>query len=478
MKADPGSIAANAAAVMADPCLKVEIEWTATNWTDESAYAISATGHSEIMEPYAGLLSLGTARLATASVVMQNASKRYSVKVAGTQAATNGIRGKGIRISAGYASEYVRVFTGRIMDCTAPETEETATLICHDMGSDPKRQNYTSAMYHNDEMITWMGRLRAWAGLMHSFEESVHVIPYAYVDDDELLDEMRKVAASEAGVLFFDADGTLRYWNAYHWVGATSVASYDRSDFVELTPQLGYDNIYNIIAVTYEPQQKGRAGVVYSLKRPVAVPRGGTAELTINFTKPLAEFVGYDMAAVDGGGNDMTASVTALPVLPDGAQRWTVTFTNADTVRAAWVTRFDVIGYPVDKRQAETFVEDASAVGETDRRYDLPANPYVQTDYQARFLARLLAQRLKQVRAVYRSDGMSGNPLLELGDVVTLQGDIALTSETAIIVAIDWQFADDYTMSLMCADKSGLYGFTESEYWVIGTSACGSRLVL
>lgn len=481
MKTNANITAALAAGAL-DPYLRVEIEWTPTNWTNESAYAISALGHSEIMDPFAGLLSLGTAHMATATVVMNNPTKRYSAKVSGTQAATYGIRGLGIRISAGYTVSgvdyYERVFTGRIMDCKAPETEETAELSCQDLASDPKRQNYTSAMYEDEETKTWLGRLRGWASVAsHSFENTVHVIPFCYLDDDELLDEMRKVAASEAGCLFYDADGTLHYWGPHHWIGTTSGLTLDRSDFVELTPQLGYDNVYNIIAVTYEPQQKGRATTVYSLKRPVMVPRNGTAELTINFTKPLAEFVSYDLAASDGGGNDMTADVTALPVLPDGAQRWTVTFTNADTVRAAWVTRFDVVGYPVDKRQAETYIEDASGVGEVDRRYDLPTNPYIQTEQQARFLAKTLAQRLKTVRAVYVSSGQYGNPLIELGDIVTLEGDIAVTSATTIVVAIDWAFGDDYTMALTCADKSGLYAYTESQYWIIGTSACGARLV-
>jgi hypothetical protein len=434
------------------------------------------------MDPYAGLLSLGTAKLATATVRLNNPTKRYSAKVAGTQAATYGIRGKGIRVSAGYVysgtPEYVRVFTGIIMDCVTPENEETATLTCHDLGSDPKRQNYTSAMWTDQETKTWLGRLRAWASVAaFSFENSVHVIPYCYMDDDDLLGEMRKAAASEAGVLFYDSDGELQFWTPYHWVGAASVATFDRSDFVELTPALGYDNVYNIISVNYEPQQKGRATTVYSLKRPVMVPRNGTEELTINFPKPLAAFVSYTLAAVDGGGNDMTTSVTALPVFPDGAQRWTVTFTNADTVRAAWVTRFDVIGYPVDKRAAETYTKDASAVGETDRRYDVPPNPYVQTEQQAHFLARLLAQRLSTVRAVYTTGGMNGNPLLELGDVVTLQGDIAVTSATAIITSMDWAFGDDYTQGLACTDKTGLYAYTESEYWTIGTSPCGARVV-
>jgi len=477
VKADHDSIATNAA-LGTGACLKVEINWASTTWTDESAYAIAASGHSEIMDPYAGLLSLGTAKLATATVTLSNTTRRYSAKVAGTQAATYGIRDRGIRISAGYAGGYERVFTGKVVNCEAPEGAETAVLTCHDLGSEPKRQEYTSTMYTNEETKTWLGRIRAWAAVAsHSFENTVHVIPYCYLDDDDLLGEMRKAAASEAGVLFYDSDGTLHYWGAYHWIGKASVATFDRSDFVELTPALGYDNIYNIISVTYSPQQKGRATTVYQLKRPVMVPKSGTETLTINFPKPLATWIGATMAVVDGGGNDMSAAVTASTGPPDGAQRWTVVFTNASTKLAAWVTRFDVTGYPVDKRPAETYTEDASAVGETDRRYDVPPNPYVQTEQQARYLAKLLAQRLKVVRAVYTTSGMNGNPLLELGDVVTLQGDIAVTSATAIITSIDWAFVDDYTMGLACTDKASLYGFTESEYWTIGTSPCAARVV-
>ena len=108
------------------------------------------------------------------------------------QPATYGIYGVGVRLSAGYyygaTAEYVRIFTGRIMDVAESEKGVTAKLTCHDLGSIPMQQKYSTMIYEGTQINSWISTLATLAGVGSTdLEQALTVIPFAYLDGDYAL---------------------------------------------------------------------------------------------------------------------------------------------------------------------------------------------------------------------------------------------------------------------------------------------------
>jgi len=477
MLTDPGHIATNVAATSAKPCYKLEVCWDGANWTDETANTVLGFScRGQIIDPFQGLASMGDAPVGKADIVVDNYDGRFSQGHSGSHAATYGIYGIGVRLSAGYyygaTAEYVRVFTGRIMDVTESERGATAKLTCHDLGSIPMQQKYSTMIYEGAQINGWIATLATLADVAATdLEQALTVVPYAYLDDDFALDEIKRAAQSEGGVAFFDASGTLRFWNAAHWANATSVATLSVDDYGELEPRRAYSDIYNVIAVEYQPRAAGQVDKVHSLDRAIMVRPGGSKELKLKLSSPLARFIEYEMSACSSGGADMSANVSVVPTSPDTAASWTATFSNSHTRHAAYITRFDVYGEPVQGRPAETHELDQSG-SDTPRRKDIRGNWYIQTETQAKLIASVLGQRFKTLRVALRLSGLPANPLLEVGDVVTVQGTRTGINQTAIITSRELRGGKSFKMNLELSDFTSFYPY--SGYLVVGTSAIGT----
>jgi len=477
MLTDPGHIAAAVAATGAKPVYKVEVCWDGANWTDETANTVLGfTVRDGIVDPFQGLASMGDAPLGKADIVVDNYNGRFSQGKAGSQAATYGIYGKGIRLSAGYyygaTPEMVRAFTGRIMDVTEAERGATAKLTCHDLGSIPMQQKCSTMIYEGTQINSWISTLATLAEVGSTdLEQALTVIPFAYLDDDYALDEIKRAAQSEGGVAFFDVNGTLRFWNAAHWANASSVATLTVAGFGELEPRRAYNDIYNVVAVEYQPRAAGQTDKVYSVDRAIMVPPSGSKELKLKLRAPLAIFSEYELSACSAGGDDMAANVSVTPTSPDTAASWTATFANNHTRHAAYITRFDVYGEPVEGRPAETHELDQSGAA-TPRRKDIRGNWYIQTETQAKLIASVLGQRFKALRVALTLSGMPANPLLEVGDVVTVQGARTGINQTAIITSRELRGGKAFKMNLELSDFTSFYPYTG--YLVVGTSALGA----
>jgi len=494
MKADPGGLNAAAVATESTPCAKLEVEWSSGTWTDESGNLVSANTDSQIVDPLRGWVSLATQPMGTMVAKVTNTDGRYSQSRAGSMAATYGIRGKHIRLWLGYKVNGTPTypatpeFTGRIMDVTEGEASAEVDLTCQDMLSDAKRLNKSTLMQAGGALLdgvqthNWITSLAGLANLSMAAasEAGLMMIPYCWLDDDELLAEMRAAAASEAGALFCDGSGNVVFWNAAHWAGKTHADYGDThitvASFGELRPKRGYDDEWNIIACDYAPAGVGKPTKVYSLKRAVSVPPNSNKTMTLNFQWPLMSFYSYTLKACSSGGVDMGPSgankVSISPSTPSYAKRWEITFSNSDTQNEAFITQFDVYGYPVDKRPAEQYIKDNSSGKPQPRRYNLPSNGYVQSEQQVRFLVDILADRLSTVRMQLQATQLRGHPLYELGDLVNIAAALTGVSTDCCIIGKHNTFGDGaWQMTLDLMDFSGMY--VSTSYFKVGTSVLG-----
>jgi hypothetical protein len=484
VKTDPGSIAANVAALSASSVAKLEINWSGSTWTDETDNLAqdSLGGSMQLMDPIEGIRSMGHTQAASVSCLMVNTDGRYSYARAGSQANTQGIFGKRARVSLGFRDtgvdgdpEYVQVFLGRIVDVQEVEKDRQVSLSLRDLSSLYTQHSYQTDTYTDQTTDEWVDRLATEAGITTPTpvtEYGMLTVPYVYADNDDVLAEMRKAAAAEGGVVFIDpTDGTLRLWNAAHWVRAAPVATYTVNDFADLSPRWGWENTYNVIPINYQPRQKAREYKVYELKRPIPLAPSEVRTIEMHFRWPLETFTYYELIASTGGGKDKSASISTDTVMPTSSQNWKIEFTNLDTENEVWITRFDVHGFPVEGRQSETYTR-PNGTGNDDKEMPAFSNFYVQTEEQSAVLADMLGDRFEDPRLVMTVKQTRGNPLLELGDVVSITATNAGLSKDATVLGINWSFSGAYTMDLTCLDFTDYYA--SEDYFVVGTSALGA----
>jgi len=490
VKSDPGGIMTAWAAAEAQPCTTVEIEWTSGSWTNETSRVVSWAIDTQMVNPLYGWLSLAGQPIGTAQIVVVNDDGRYSQSRSGSQANTYGIRGKRVRIRAGYVIGGTATYpagyewVGRIMDVPEAETEGTVSLSCQDMLSDAKTRFLSTKVNNSSTYLPeglspadWITTLAGLVGLSVSSKTDTGLmrIPYCWLDESEVLRDMRDCAASEGGALFCDNDGSVVFWNMAHWAGQTR-ADYGSvilglSSYAELLPKRDYESEYNIIASEYTPMRYGKPTTVYSLKQYISVPPSGSVSQTLNFQWPILAFVSYTLNACTAGG--VSSSINVSPSSPQYAKRWDVTFSNSDTLNEVYITQFDVLAYPIDKRPAAQYIRDLSSGKPYPRRYQLPNTQYVQTQEQVELLCDMLADRMSTVRLQAQARQVNGNPLFELGDIIGVTSSLTGLNEDFILVGKHSKFGDgDYVMDLDLFALAGLYQY--SNYFKVGTSTLGA----
>jgi hypothetical protein len=475
MKTDPGHIGQNAQTGGATPAIKVEIYW-ATSWVDETAYLVAANGEHRIAPPGQVLVASGSEAGSALSLVMDNRTGRYSRLRSGSMANTYGIYGKKVRVQLGYYygvnPELVTVFTGVIVDIHESETSYQVSLACQDMAAMYEQVKVRTQMYRNIATDEWIGTLCSALGIAsYNLERGLTVMPWAWLDDDFGLAAIRAAAAAEGGIAFFDSDGALRFWNAAHWCNATSVLTMTPSLYAELTPRTDYVNVVNVVGAEYQPRQAGAPAIVYSLEKPIFVPPGGSTATTLKFSLPAVQFLGCMLKATIGG-HDRSSSISINPSSPQYAMSWDITFSNSDANAGAWVVLFDVLAVPLLGRPAEQIIVDRSSGG-TVRRRDFRGNIDMQSLAQAMLLAALTVERFKNPVLYCQISGMYGNPLLELGDVVTVQAINTGINANMVVLAINWRYeAGSYTMDLQLQQFDNFYAY--ANYFVVGQTQLGS----
>jgi len=475
------------------PRSTIEIMWdSTTGWVDETDHLFLDGGievRRSLVNPLTGLGRMGQAPLGTATIRVRNDDSRFSKSVSGSQANTYGLHNKKIRISLGYSDETGTdeelhvVFTGRIVDINDAESSQTVTLRCHDLGEDLVRQTINTSLNTDVQTNAWIETVAAAAGLTSSdynTEYGMFLVPYAYMDDDNPWREIQEAAASEGGAVFIGQDGVLRYYNFAHWLGQSSRYTWDESYYAEMHPEYLYDDKANVVVVDYQPRAESQDATVFSLRQPIPVPVNGSVTRTLRFRFPLASFGSYDLVAVTAGGEDISSDISLDSATPTNAQSWGVQFTNANTRHEAWITKFDVIGRALEGRPTETYQADPDSKAGTveERKLEIRGNWYIQLHEQAKVVAEMNAQRLKTEPLVMHLVGLPGNPKIELGDKITVQGANTTIDTVAIVIGIRHRFGPAYQMDIDAVDYSNFFAYDDSAYFKIGASQTSSgRLI-
>jgi hypothetical protein len=487
-------LAAAVAETVRWPYCKLEVAWDGTNYVDESAYVLSADGKLRLNEPGDELVKPG--EIGTANVTLKNVGGRFSWGDSRSALYANisgalGLAGKKVKLSVGFelpdtSIEYVRIFTGVIYGWGESPAARTVTLILRDRGYtwlQDKRSSTISTDQRADEWIASLATLAGIAGGDQVLDAGIGTIPYCWMDDESLVDEIWQAAQADGGVAYFDQLGKLHFENSVHWLIAEHLAvswTFGADDFDNVDPELSPDDVASTVTVEWSPRIEGAQEVLYTLDGLKVIKPGEHLDWEARFSHPAMSTIApvntetsKDYFIVSAGGHDLTDDIVVA--LSDVyAQKCTVTVTN-NSAQTAQVTLLQIRGYPLLGGPTEQIKVDVAPAPGLTRERQVRGNPYVQTFNQGNALCNRLAVVARRIRPRHTLRGVRGVPQLELGDRISFANDrqIYPSNVEGPLVGIGWRFSpsNGFEQDLTALDDTDLYEYLD--FFIIGTTAVG-----
>lgn len=482
------------------PITYVEVSWDGTGsiagargssgWTDETDYLVSHTGTLRINPPGEQLIPAGS--VGTATVILSNDTQRFSwQRTDGPLYAyiggAAGLTGKQIRIWQGFLGEgFVCIFTGLVRKWQE-RPDATVVLDCGDWGWRYLQDRRSSTVNQDQLPSAWINTVATAAGIsggLMNLDTGIFVIPYVWMDDESVVEEIWEAAASDGGVAYFDQLGVLRYENILHWVNLSSVWTFDEGTYQLSEPSMDADDVATKIIVEYAARYPRSTVNLYEQEIYRLIPPGETIEFVARFDYAAVEVftpdpaAGYEDYYVSSlGGIEMTDDVT-ITLSNIYAQQATVTVANGHATLAARLDVFRIRGIPLIGAATEQASADASpAPYPFERTRSVRGNPYNQTLEQSQAIANTLALRSRRVRPVWVLRDVPGVPQLELGDLTTFQDTRALgTGESidGLVIGIQWRAGlEGFWQAVTLMDVTDLSEY--DSYFVIGTDTLGAN---
>lgn len=501
-------LAAAAAAAVREPVCLVYFDWGDDGfaagpggWTDESAYLVSASGESRQTGYGKSLAGIGTGVADSATVVLRNPEAaapdsgfRFSPSNADGplygQIGGGAIRMTRAQVRVGFGAETVPVLTGYVVDLGERYGQRQVEIEIRDRAAAMVRGRYATGIQENVLASEYLATLAALVdrdppGLAYrSFDSGLCLMPFAWLEDEDLWREMGMVAEAQGGRIWWDHAGVLRFEDGSHFVRPradawrsplTSQYTFTVADFAECNPRYNPADVVNHVIVEYWPRTISVLQVVYSAVETYIVPAGGSLTVRATHQYPASAIVtpvaGVDYLAGTAGGTDLTAEVT---VAASTSAKWTdLEIANGNGDYAAYIYALQVRGYPLLSSQPISVeVEDAASIAAHGRCTQRFANPYVASYRHALSLAQMVLARFKAPPLTISLDGVPGVPYLEPGDRVTVTEARTGVDDDFFIGEIGWRWDHGFTQRLELVRAADMYPY--GDYFLVGTSEYGN----
>jgi len=480
---------------------RLYIAWDGVNYIAETARLIQATGENRLTAPEA--IAGGRGIVDRCTLELSNEDGRYSpLNTSGALYANiqaGGAYHRPMYLEAAIdGSTYSRVFTGVIklpQEATPTPTAAAVTriecrsidekLLGRRMSSSAAdlRANNAAGVREGAIIAQWLTA----AGTGGSIDAGVFSVPWAWLDDESVLEEIWQLASACGGRFYADPDGTLCYEDMTHWLKSphnTSQETLTRADFAGLEPVYGDADLYSSVTVEASARDVGASDVLWEPDEQVVVPPNSSKSITARLTQAAYSIDAPFWKAATAGGNDITASVT-VTVTANNVQRVELTVANAHTTEAAYMHPFSISGRALTGGPTQEETRTSAANGSngawwtargTVRSKAIRGNAYVQTRAHAGALAQALLHRSEAPRLTYKLRGCPGKPTRRCGDRITINdAQIMSSAREAFITAISWRLNQNgFTQDIEATDAAGLFPYAASEYFVLGTNKIGA----
>lgn len=468
-----------------DVCIRLEVAWDGVNWTDESAHFLSARGKFGFSGREVRWLGLGLGNVGRATVELRNAHSRYSPDNPSASlyayTASGGARNKPIRISACITGNSAVLFTGYIRDLRERAAENRVILECEDLAALLSDLKLSSSLYCDITTGCYVETILQLAGLAASqyrVEKGYVMLPFAWMDDEPVWQELGLVAEVEGGRVYIDSEGVLNFQDAAHtYFLSGSYPVLTCSHFADLQPEYDWRSHYNVINVEYFGRDIGPHRVIYETPAAVVVHPGETQRIVARLDTP-AVYVdipqpNVDYYALSRGGMDISSQVTLSTSVY--AQRVVLEWTNNSDF-TAFISGIQLTGLPVTGIFAGVAsASSASSVAKWGKLvWEFPENPYLQDVISAQYIADFLRDRLSTPQRIWTLRDLPGSLDFLPGKRVAVREERTGASVVGIITDAEWKLGPGFSVDLRVAAPNL---FTCSDYFKIDESEWGgSRL--
>lgn len=478
------------------------VAWDGSTWSDESARLIQATGENRLTAPDA--IGSGRGIVDRCTLELSNHDGRYSpLNSSGALYASlqNGgayHRPMYLSVSIDNGANYYYVFNGVIklpQESTAT-SRETATVRIDCRSYDElllgRRTStttanlqtiYTGGYTEADIANNWLTA----AGITAEVDTGVYVIPWAWMDDESLLEELWAIASATGGRFYCDKNGTYRFEDATHWLTSphtTSQQTYTRADFAGFSANYSDTDLYNAVTVETTTRLVGVVEELWAPDETVILPPSTTRTIMARYRQAAYSIDTPYHKAHNGGGLDITSDVT-VSVVESNVQRAELSIANANATYAAHLQPFYITGRPLaggpTQEETRTSADDGSngsfwTSARGTRSKALRGNAYIQTRAQAGSLALFLLHRSEYPRLTYKLTGVPGNPARMCGDRITVNDSVTMSAgRDAYITGVSWRLtANGFTQDIEATDAANLYPYASTGYFVLGTNKLGA----
>lgn len=487
--------------------IRLQIQWNggdpnnALTWTDETPYFISASGSLELLPGFDHYAS-NKVKSQQMQVSLSNQGYRYSSHVAGSFvsdfADTGGFYHKRVRMQvninntgwqtvfSGFAKYVSEDYKGNRITVTVYDVSEAmrskqSTLVLRDYKEHELLAHYMTLAGLTDG-VDFVSPTYAGANLVNAtLDYSTTKVPYSWLDDEEIWEELGDVAQAGSGRVFVNRDGRVYFWKMWRWSNDDTPEALRMGQFDDVSPVWDDKAFYDEITVDYADRSPGSPGSeVWELPRPRVIDPGKTETIEARMSSPVLDFEtpvnNEDYAIRWLSGNDASASVTIT--YEWGGQLTKINITN-NASQAVMVGKFVLKGRPLVGESAEQHSEELETPY-TDRRLDVRGNPYIQSKWQAELAAKVWAWWYREPKPIFEIKRVRGNPARNLGDRVSVETHGTVV--TGPIIAIKWQIAITrkgglaYTEDYTILDDSRLAGV--NNYFIVGVDISDSGRVL
>ncbi len=313
--------------------------------------------------------------MATAEVVLDNASKRYLPGYDGT-IGNYILRDRPIKLSVGFGNEFIKMFVGYTGRPKNTYVGRTTTIQCFDAMVYLSTQKSDLPAFVNTTVKDIIEDLLVEQGFatdQFDIEESTQLpIGYLMPKDRIVTDIFQEICEAEGAIMFVDEQGIIRFWNRLHFAkNQTSLWDFDYSNLSDI----GWDstNIINDVQTVAKPLKPAAFNKLYELSAgtdETRIPPGGSKDIFVEFKDDLGPFpaitvdtpvyinsnVGSSIYATnynaDGSGDPGNSYITFTSHYNFG-NKYRLTFANSGA-QPIYINRIQLFGQPAKVTQLNT----------------------------------------------------------------------------------------------------------------------------
>ncbi len=448
---------------------KIEIMWDGISWTDESTYFLSAKG-DWTMEG-----KLGEGLASQADFELENTTKRFLPENTSSPIQSYLIPRKQIRFYVVVENTEYLLFTGYIKAIEPSRKSGKVNLHCFDNAEKVLNvQCPRDALvdYYTHEIIQVLAEKAGISAM--DLENSSHLVRAAYFGDRNIWPVMGELAVAERGRVFFDIDGTLKFWGRDHIQEQSRVTTLSmNTHLLEMEFSVEEQHIKNRVTVKARPRASAGIQPVWTngnvealnqyTEQLVWIPANGTqyAYLEIedsygplpcsDWISPVANTDYEANSSSDGTGTDYTGSLT-INEFTTYADACYIEVQNHAPVDV-YLTKFQVRANPLKIwKWIRIQQEDEWSVAEYGAQEIEIENDFIDDEQMANDIAETEVNRWKDAKNLFRAK-ILGVPYLQVGDIIGLEISSG-TYEDYMIYSIGWDVdTRGFTQTLEFVDK-------------------------